>query len=291
LASDEWPAGPGPRRALVLVRPSLRRAPKGSPSPPTRWPPGGGCAVGSPVCRSRGSGAPRGGRVGGRPGAPSLKARPRLRRGALSPSFPRAGRAYALLLPARGSVAWGRADGSRSLRSVSSVRGARRRLSPWFRAVGSLCRGSGLPKEPFPLTPGPGGSRFRGSGPVGSFAAVPAPEGAFPVARGPLGPSPWVGGPMGPVAGGSGPRGSFAAVPAPEGAFPVVRGPLGPSPRFGGPVGPSPRFQLPKEPSPWFGARWVRRRGSGPGGGRRRGSGARWVRLLGSGPQIARAPV
>jgi hypothetical protein len=45
-----WALAP---RGFGPVRPARRRAPRGPPVPSTRLPPGGGCAVGSSVCRAR----------------------------------------------------------------------------------------------------------------------------------------------------------------------------------------------------------------------------------------------
>jgi len=169
--------GPG---GLWSVRPARRRAPRGPPLPSTRLPPGGGCAVGALVCRTRRFGRSKGRARGGRPRAPS---------GRLAVPPRRCASAFA---PAAGASAVGRRPEGRWLSgcrwlqvpdgSVAAVRGSRRSLVPWCgarwvrRAVGGTRR---CP-SPWsgPVDPSAGG------GPGESVAAVRGSRRSL---------SPWVG--------------------------------------------------------------------------------------------------
>jgi hypothetical protein len=179
-ASDAWPDGPWPRRASVRC---VRRdgGPRGvRPCRRLACHPGVAALSTPRFAEPEGFGAPRVGRVGGHPRAPSGRRRRYLRGGTPLPSLPLPV-AFAVWSPARGSVTSGCRWLQFPIGSVAAVRGSRRSLSPWFGARWVRCRGSGLPKEPFPVVRGPLGPS-RGSG---------RPKASVPVV-GPVDPSAWV---------------------------------------------------------------------------------------------------
>jgi hypothetical protein len=194
--------------------------------PSTRLPPGGGCAVGALVCRTRGSGRSKGGRVEGARGRrPEDVAVP-----------PR--RYASAFAPAAGCLPSGRRPEGRWLSgcrwlqvpggSVAVVRGSRRSLSPWVGARWVRRAVRGARRRPSSWS-GPVDPSAGGLSPVGPLPRFGAPEGAFPR--------------------GSGPGGSVA----------LARGPGGSCCRGAGARGPSRGSGRPKASVPVVGARWVRR--------------------------------
>jgi hypothetical protein len=227
-ASDAWPVRALTPKGFGPMRPARRRSPKGPPLPPVRWPPGGGCAAGSSVCRARGLWRREGRARWGAPGGAvpeGVAASPRRRAVAFVPALPtpgclRPGGRWRLGVPIAsgpgGSVAsvlgsrrspspWVGARGS-----VASVLGSRRSLSPWVWSRGSVASVWGARRRPFPWVWSRwvrrlGLGRPKASFPVGLVPWIPLlrvwprwvrrlgsglPKEPFPVGLVPVGPSP-----------------------------------------------------------------------------------------------------